>query len=102
MKQINKKISTKRPNTDIYALFEGEKSTLKTTERLIECSKNLKKFFKNPVDGCVFIDPKTRNTSDPKIVSGNYLERIKDLDEIPSPYLNGMLDKFFDGKLTPF
>lgn len=97
-----KKFLLKRPNTDIYALFEGEKSALKTTERLIECSKNLKKFFKNPVDGCVFIDPNTRNTSDPKIVSGKYLERIKDLDEIPSPYLNGMLDKFFDGKLTPF
>ena len=64
--------------------------------------KKSKKFFKNPVDGCVFIDPNTRNTSDPKIVSGKYLERIKDLDEIPSPYLNGMLDKFFDGKLTPF
>ena len=33
---------------------------------------------------------------------GKHLDRIKDLDEIPSPYLNGMLDKFFDGKLTPF
>ena len=29
------------------------------------------------------------------------LERIKDLDEIPSPYLTGILDKFFDGNLTP-
>ena len=29
-------------------------------------------------------------------------ELPKDLDEIPSPYLNGTLDKFFDGKLTPF
>ena len=37
-----------------------------------------------------------------KFTSGNYLERINDLDEIPSPYLNGMLDKFFDGMLTPF
>ena len=30
------------------------------------------------------------------------MERIKDLDEIPSPYLTGILDNFFDGKLTPF
>jgi len=29
-------------------------------------------------------------------------KRIKDLDEIPSPYLTGVLDKFFDGKLAPF
>ena len=33
---------------------------------------------------------------------GEYIDRIKDLDEIPSPYLNGLLDKFFDGNLTPF
>ena len=30
------------------------------------------------------------------------MDRIKDLDEIPSPYLTGILDKFFDGNLTPF
>ena len=27
--------------------------------------------------------------------------RIKKLDEIPSPYLTGIMDKFFDGKLVP-
>ncbi len=31
---------------------------------------------------------------------GSYT-RMKDLDEIPSPYLTGIMDKFFDGKLTP-
>ena len=29
------------------------------------------------------------------------VERIKDLTEIPSPYLGGKLDEFFDGKLQP-
>ena len=29
------------------------------------------------------------------------VERIKDLTEIPSPYLEGKLDEFFDGKLQP-
>ena len=37
----------------------------------------------------------------PIFYKGEILNRIKDLDEIPSPYLNGMLDKFFDGKLNP-
>ena len=60
-----------------------------------------KNFFDRPIDGCVFLDPKSNNTK-PKLITGKYLERIKDLDEIPSPYLNGMMDKFFDGKLTPF
>lgn len=91
-----------RPNTDLYVLFEGERSTLKVVERYLETSNDLKSFFEKPIDGCTFIDPKTRNTNQPKLITGRYLERIKDLDEIPSPYLNGTLDKFFDGKLTPF
>ncbi len=91
-----------RPNTDLYVLFEGERSTLKVTERYLESKKNLNIFFEEPIDGCTFIDPKTRKTNNPKLITGKYLERIKDLDEIPSPYLNGTLDKFFDGKLTPF
>ena len=90
-----------RPNTDIYALFEGERSSLKVVERFIETNGDRKKFFDRPIDGCVFLDPKLNNTK-PKLITGKYLERIKDLDEIPSPYLNGMMDKFFDGKLTPF
>ncbi len=91
-----------RPNTDLYVLFEGERSTLGVVERYLATQNNPELFFESPIDGCMFIDPKTRETNEPKLISGKYLERIKDLDEIPSPYLNGMLDKFFDGKLTPF
>ena len=29
------------------------------------------------------------------------IERIRDLSEIPSPYLEGKMDEFFDGKLQP-
>ena len=29
------------------------------------------------------------------------MDRIKSLDEIPSPYLTGILDEFFDGRLVP-
>ncbi len=90
-----------RPSTDIYALYEGERSALNVVQRYLDTRKDLNTFFNNPIDGCVFIDPKTRENK-PVLITGKYLERIKDLDEIPSPYLNGMLDKFFDGKLTPF
>ena len=63
---------------------------------------NKEQIFASSIDGCVFIDPKTKNKKNIKLMRGKHLDRIKDLDEIPSPYLNGMLDKFFDGKLTPF
>ena len=97
-----KKFLINRPSTDVYAMFEGERSALNFVNRFIETRNNPKTFFDNPIDGCVFIHPDTRGQEDPKFVVGKYLERIKDLDEIPSPYLNGMLDKFFDGRLRPF
>ncbi|MBL6935298.1 MAG: radical SAM protein, partial [Alphaproteobacteria bacterium] len=34
-------------------------------------------------------------------IRGPGLPRIKDINTIPSPFLNGMMDKFFDDTLTP-
>ena len=38
---------------------------------------------------------------DGKLVVGPSIERIKNLDDVPSPYLSGELDDFFDDKLVP-
>ena len=94
----------KRTHTDIFTLFEGERALLNVVKRILESNLDRDKIFDLPIDGCVFIHPETKNFSEEKqkFVSGKSLERIKDLDEIPSPYLNGVLDKFFDGRLTPF
>ena len=35
------------------------------------------------------------------LVSGSFMERIGDLNDIPSPYLGGLFDKFFREKLYP-
>ena len=86
-----------RPNTDFYTLLEGERSCSNIISRILSSNDDQEKIFENNIDGVVFIHPKTK-----KFMKGKYVDRIKDLDEIPSPYLNGMLDKFFDGKLTPF
>ncbi len=47
-----------------------------------------------PIDGCV-----TRNTDG----ALQYLPVVRrgDLDVIPSPYLSGLMDRFFDGRLVP-
>jgi len=45
------------------------------------------------------------NKSSHSVVSASTAEKIRNLDEIPSPYLNGLMDKFFDNKqhnLAPF
>jgi len=97
-----KKFLTTRPFTDVYAILEGEKSCANVVQRIFDVDKDLNLFFDTAIDGCIFIKPDTRNLENVVAVKGKLLDRIKDLDEIPSPYLTGMLDKFFDGKLTPF
>lgn len=91
-----KKFLLERPSTDIFTWMEGEKSCSNIIQRILESNRNKKKIFEKPIDGCLFIHPDNKN-----FVKGKILDRIKDLDEIPSPYLTGILDKFFDGRLTP-
>ena len=91
-----------RPSTDVYTILEGEKSCVGVVQRIFDVDKDLSLFFDTAIDGCIFIKPETRNSKNVIAVKGKLLERLKDLDEIPSPYLTGMLDKFFDGNLTPF
>ncbi len=93
---------SERLSTDVFTILEGEKSCSNIIQRVIDSDKNRKKIFEKEIDGCVFIHPDTKNSSTPVFLQGKILSRIKDLDEIPSPYLTGVLDKFFDGKLAPF
>ena len=84
-----------RPAVDIHVFNEGEQAWVKIIERFISAS-NYQEIFKKTIESCQFID---RTTGE--FVSGTILPRIRDLDSIPSPYSIGLLDKFFDGKLTP-
>ena len=88
----------KRPNTDFHIEFEGEASFSNLLGRVLKDRKNELELFDTPVDGCVFIHPNKKKG----LVKGSRPPRIQFLDDIPSPYLNGMLDNFFDGRLSPF
>lgn len=74
------------PAVDFYILYQGEEAFLNL----------IKAEFKkeNPINGVVFHDGKN-------VVLGEKLPRIKDLNSIPSPYLEGFLDKFFETNLIP-
>ncbi len=88
----------KRPNTDFHIEFEGETSFSNFLGRVLKDRKNELELFDTPVDGCVFIHPNKKKG----LVKGSKPPRIQFLNDIPSPYLNGMLDNFFDGRLSPF
>jgi radical SAM superfamily enzyme YgiQ (UPF0313 family) len=87
------------PNADVYVPIEGEVGFSNILQQLIESNAskiNFKKIIsENTIGNCV-----TRDNQN-NLRFGFSEPRIKQLDEIPSPYLMGLMDKFFDGKLSP-
>jgi radical SAM superfamily enzyme YgiQ (UPF0313 family) len=90
------KFLQKRPQLDFAVFYEGERSFGNIVQRWLDCV-NLEELFAVPIPGCQFLD-KTSG----KLISGEAVARLKNFDEVPSPYTSGILDEFFDGKLTPF
>lgn len=84
-----------RPDLDFHIYYEGERAFAGLMERVLG-SASRQEVFGSPIDSCQFID---RHTG--ALISGPTLPRIQNLDDIPSPYVTGLLDKFFDGNLTP-
>lgn len=86
----------KYPLIDFYVWLEGEKA-------FVSLCNELDKF---DYDASLL---KRRNVSIPSIhyldgenfIRSDNVDRLKDLSEIPSPYLSGMCDKFFDDVLIP-
>ncbi len=83
---------------DIYIPLEGEVGFSNIVEKVLnfKSRENLQKQISEiSIDGCILRKSNGDFQYSPSTI------RTKDLDEIPSPYLNGMMDKFFDGKLSP-
>ena len=93
-----KKFMERYKEVDIYVPTEGETGFSNVVKKVLESNsidEVKQKITQNPIDGCV-----SRNEQG-QIQCTVPTVRISSLDEITSPYLNGMMDKFFDGKLTP-
>jgi radical SAM superfamily enzyme YgiQ (UPF0313 family) len=84
-----------RPEIDFYIQLEGEKGFVALVRALQKFDFDVKKLKES--------GERIGNTSyvvGDTLVSGN-VERIKDVNTIPSPYLTGVLDPFFDLPLVP-
>lgn len=96
------KFMMRRPNTDFFVEYEGEIAMTNLLSRILLDRIGEKALYSEPIPSCLTILPKTRNTYYPQLMRGQRPNRIRPLDNIPSPYLTGLLDPFFDGHLTPF
>lgn len=88
---------SEHPEIDVYVPVEGETGFANIVE--IALSAKSREEIRNAVMSQT-IPACVSRKQDGKLDYGNY-NRIRNLDEIPSPYLTGIMDKFFDGKLTP-
>jgi len=84
-----------RPAIDFYVEMEGEMGFVNLVQRLEDSGLDLKAFKAT--------GQKIQNTcylADGTIINGP-VQRIVDIGQIPSPYLTGLLDPFFDSALAP-
>jgi len=94
--ETNEQISflQERPVIDFYIVKEGEAAFTDLVQNLIGNKMN-----------CELIHGKLNSVHSIDSNNNYYLppeaDRIKDLSDIPSPYVAGKLDPFFDGKLMP-
>jgi radical SAM superfamily enzyme YgiQ (UPF0313 family) len=85
----------RNPLIDFYAYLEGEGAFAALVARALDTGADREKMKSTPIDGFI------HRMSDTEVMKGTWLTRRRTLDEIPSPYLTGHMDKFFDGKLSP-
>ncbi len=88
------------PNVDVYVdgpTYEGERAFLNLIERYSAVGEKLPGLFEQHIPGVAWIHPDDKSF----MAAGDEVERIRDLDEIPSPYLSGMLDPWFETGYFP-
>jgi radical SAM superfamily enzyme YgiQ (UPF0313 family) len=80
------------PQIDVYIdgpTYEGERAFLNLLQRFADTGMRVPGVFEAPIPGVTWIDPR-----DGAFVKAQPVDRIKDLDEIPSPYVNGWMDPY--------
>ena len=84
-----------QPDLDLYALGEGDFLAAEVVQQFLDSGMSVSELGRREVPSSLYRRP------DGSIVRTASWDRHKGIDEIPSPWLTGSLDSFFDGKLAP-
>ncbi len=79
---------------DIYVAGEGDFTALEIMRFYLASGCDPEKTRRNEIENSVYLQGDTCHI-------GPLVPRRRDLDSIPSPWLTGVMDPFFDGKLVP-
>lgn len=83
------------PEVDLYVLGEGDFLATEVVRQWLDSGMNIQQFGNRSIPSCLYRRP------DGEIHLEKMWERRKEVDEIPSPWLTGIQDEFFDGRLAP-
>jgi radical SAM superfamily enzyme YgiQ (UPF0313 family) len=90
---------------DVFVINQGEKGFYKVAKTFIEKNYSIKDFKETNLPGSLvnnINDDKIKiNTCENHIHVGENIGTLDDLNEIPSPYLTGLLDPFFEDRWMP-
>ena len=84
---------TKRSDMDFYVYLDGEVAFAQIIQK-IRNGEEIEKLKTIPQDSIMSIHPETGD-----LVKGPMAPRLMDMDVIPSPYLSGLMDQFFESPL---
>jgi radical SAM superfamily enzyme YgiQ (UPF0313 family) len=76
--------------------YEGERAFLNLVQRWVDVGGSIEGLMEEAVPANVWVDKRSGD-----FVHGGEIGRIVDLDEIPSPYLGGVMDPYYDSGLFP-
>jgi radical SAM superfamily enzyme YgiQ (UPF0313 family) len=82
------------PEIDVYVLGEGDFLAREVVRHFLDSGKSLERLSERDVPSALY-------RRDGQVVRTEMWDREHEIEEIPSPWLGGALDEFFDGKLAP-
>lgn len=85
----------KHPHLDVYALGEADFLAHRIVKTFLDAGKSIKRLGAIGLPSSVFRSP------DGDALIDETHPRHEQVEEIPSPWLTGIQDEFFDGKLAP-
>jgi len=88
---------TDQIHCDAYVLQQGERGFVDLINRFSELGNDVQKLRGELIPG-IIVNDLTRND---RVQVSEPLAPLKDLDEIPSPYLTGLMDPFLNDKYVP-